>query len=494
MRIQRDRRPAATLVAGIAVLLGVVGEVSAAPGEGSINCREVGPPERPMPGRGVSRGPCQIPEGLQLVPGTGAGAPVMLTNFGLLWPTLTGSKYQHLCEEYLGSKVPARVSRLPDGTILVPGLDGVYASADACDVRAAEGSVRGLGAVDLAVSYPSMSNPSVAAAIWALTRDPPALHRSLDQGVSFTQTQLLPSTVRPSRVHAAAADGGRTLYVSGYDPANPLVLLASSDGGATFETRMVDPAVVGRRGTVTDLMGVHPADPRTLLLGVGSPSGADELWRSADGGASWTKVLTLRGFESLSGLVWQEAGDEVLVAGRELFRTAGEPPANLYVSRDGGLSFPEVISSGEKGPRYRCLAARGQRLYACGGAIDDDYFVGFSDDGGRTWTTVASLLDIEGPRPCAEGRCLTTSFWLCESYGASCAGLAPPESRPEARDAGGPEAGDAPGTSSPGGSDEGGCACAVGAAPRSGAVVPFIALMVTVLLARRGRRGAPGWV
>ena len=187
-----------------------------------------------------------------------------------------------------------------------------------------------------------------------------------------------------------------------------------------------------RPATVTDLLGVDPADPHIVMLAAGSPAGADEIWRSADGGTTWTRVLALRGMEIQSGFVGVHRGrraeGEVLVAGRELFRqrrAAARPPVHQPGRRYE--PFPEVLPSAETGPRYRCLASAGDRLYACAGEDGDSFMAGFSDDGGRTWSPVASLTDVSGSKPCAQGRCLLTATWLCDTYRAACAGLVVPE-------------------------------------------------------------------
>ena len=122
------------------------------------------------------------------------------------------------------------------------------------------------------------------------------------------------------------------------------------------------------------MLGVHPDQPRVLLLAAYSPAAADEIWRSSDGGASWTKQFTLRGMERVSAFLWRKLADdrdEVRIGGRAVLRQAGQPDAHLYRSRDGGLGFDEVFPSGDTGPRYRCLAAQGDGLFACAGEDGD---------------------------------------------------------------------------------------------------------------------------
>ncbi len=173
--------------------------------------------------------------------------------------------------------------------------------------------------------------------------------------------------------------------------------------------------------------------------------------------------------ERVSAFLWRKLADdrdEVLIGGRAVLRQAGQPDAHLYRSRDGGLGFDEVIPSGDTGPRYRCLAAQGDRLFACAGEDGDAFMTGYSDDGGRSWTALAQLTDIVGSSPCAAGRCLTTAIWLCEVYGSACAGVAPPDRRVGVADA---AAGDACAGPDCGG-DGNGCGCALGGRPAASPV------------------------
>ena len=102
---------------------------------------------------------------------------------------------------------------------------------------------------------------------------------------------------------------------------------------------------------------------------------------------------------------------------------------------------------------------------------------------------LAQLTDVEGSRPCAAGRCLTTAIWLCESYGAACAGLAP-EPRPEAGDAASIDAPTGPVCKDCEGD---GCGCELGAGDREPPIGLAVLLAAAVVaLARRRRATARG--
>src|SRR5262249_31627460 len=126
-------------------------------------------------------------------------------------------------------------------------------------------SVNGIGSVDL---YASSDG--------ARTFGPPLY------------TPPLGSTL--SGVEAAASDGA-TIYATLYQtaPVHPFVL-RTEDGGATFESFDVLPAVGPHS---IRLAAVDPVDRKTLYLRVLDPQGGDKLAISTDGGATARIALGL---------------------------------------------------------------------------------------------------------------------------------------------------------------------------------------------------------
>jgi photosystem II stability/assembly factor-like uncharacterized protein len=264
---------------------------------------------------------------------------------------------------------------------------------------------------------------------------------SLDGGTRFTAgwqfpseqdvLALLPAPSRPDVVYGAGdrVQDGR------------LLLTRSEDGGRTFLT------VTGEvpDGIPLQLLGVDPGNPEIVFVALRAVDGTDGIWRSSDGGRSWKRTLALPPSELLGGFAFGAAA--IYAAGRAQLTDASMPPGHLYVSRDGGVTWEPGIPSGRDGPRFRCLAVRGDRLYACaGGAVNDDAFLlGSSADGGQTWAPVMTTAALAGPEPCLLAACTATSEWLCDTYGL-CGG----------------DAGVTPG----GGS--GGCHCTAGGPRRSG--------------------------
>jgi photosystem II stability/assembly factor-like uncharacterized protein len=169
------------------------------------------------------------------------------------------------------------------------------------------------------------------------------LVESLDGGETWRSVSLLGE----ADFHALRVAGE---HVYGFDATHGR-LLASTDGGATWEEREAD-------GALLDLV-VDPADPEHLLA-----TGERGLQRSRDGGRSWQAAG-----QALGLLAWPDLGRLYLV----------DPEGRVLVSSDGE-GWKRV---GELGGRPAALLAAGSReLYA---ARHDGTIV-HSADGGESWT------------------------------------------------------------------------------------------------------------
>ncbi len=517
---------------------------------GPISCRELASPApfrpvtRPSVG-GPTWGPCAAAEAVGVLPPAGGQPAILLTNFGLLYaesvadqttdggtretspvdsagdgvsdlaaadaatetPTDTANadapldaaaldggaapgraRYGLVCEESFGGKMPDRVVRHADGRILIAAFDGLHIgpneASGLCGYDRASGSVAFAEVSEVVVS------PQDPRLVWAITRKPAALHRSQDGGASFTQLMSFAADLRLDRLFVTPT----TMILAGSAPGAPLVILRSADGGATWATKRFASEAWGRVGAVTVVDGIPPGETAMpgapsevppLFVAVGAARGADEIWRSQDGGESFAKVLTLRGTEYRSGFAFVAEG-VVAVAGTEIAPGNDIAVAHLYLSRDGGRSFPTVRASrgADSGrPRYRCLAASGGRLYACGG-VGDAWLFGVSDDEGATFTPFATITDIVGAKGCTRGRCLGTSLWLCNSYGI-CPPDLPPVEPPEQGDARSADVGDVDGARAPIRDDASGCSCRLGPGGAGGSAGFVVAFALVGALARR---------
>jgi MYXO-CTERM domain-containing protein len=400
----------------------------------------------------------------------------LVANFGLI--RRDGGALRYTCEGALGG-LAVRARRLASGEWLVGSAQGVLRhQAAGCSDQPQLVQLDGSEVVDLLVATERPDR------VWALTAVPAALHRSDDGGRSFTRRFSFPAGEQPLKLAQGGASGAASaLYAAGEDAGGRLLLRRSDDGGDSFQP----PAGQPPAGIPRELLGVAPDQPGTVFAVLRARDGAgeqDEVWRTRDGGGSWQRVLALPASEGLGGFSFG-SGNTIYLGVREVLFGAAGAPARLLVSRDGGDSWQPPIPSPRNGPRFRCLAARGDRLDACAGGLPngDDFLLGYSTDGGHKWTPVMTVDEIAGPEPCQRATCLPTSEWLCATY-ALC------EDRP--RD-GGPTP-DAGPLSPPQNDGDGGCGCTLGgSAARSTPALPLLILPILLAIRRRlSRRPGPG--
>ena len=179
-----------------------------------------------------------------------------------------------------------------------------------------------------------------------------------------------------------STDGGRTWTNIGL-PRSQYI------GGIVVDPRNANNVLVAALGPRP---GSAAADPETSERGV---------YRSNDGGRSWTRVLPADGSSGASDVYIDQADPEIAYA---LLSTGGGVPGapraippgiGAYRSADGGLTWQPVAGRGlPDGARISALAVssgtHGRRLYALagvgGGRGGGNRALYRSDDGGETWT------------------------------------------------------------------------------------------------------------
>ncbi len=163
---------------------------------------------------------------------------------------------------------------------------------------------------------------------------------------------------------------------------------------------------IGLEGTqqISSIL-VHPRDANSVLvaaLGTSqTQSDARGVFRSTDGGATWTKTLFIDDQTGILALARAADAPDVIFAAT-LFRYirpgASVPPppdtartrVRLYKSTDNGLTWREILGGGL--PR---LAGRTSIAVAIGTNAQRVYFIGNfglyrSDDGGTSWRQMAA--------------------------------------------------------------------------------------------------------
>ena len=176
----------------------------------------------------------------------------------------------------------------------------------------------------------------------------------------------------------------------------------STDGGKTF-------AAVGLAATRTiGRIRVHPVNPDIVwVAALGEPYAKTPdrgVYKSTDGGKTWTRVLSRDDGTGAVDLVVDPTNPEVLYASLwEVSRTphslsSGGPGSGLFKSFDGGTTWTEItrrpgLPTGLLGKiGVSVSGADGNRVYAIIEAADGGLFA--SDDGGLTWTRVSEDRNI----------------------------------------------------------------------------------------------------
>jgi photosystem II stability/assembly factor-like uncharacterized protein len=302
-----------------------------------------------------------------------------------------------------------------------------------------------------------------------------------DQGETFVSANLAEDKVWWYTLRTTAADSDR-IYATGFRPVDleagtpaVAILRRSDDGGQTWSDLPVDGFVFGNE-QILDLLGVSPVDPEVVFARtVNSVGGnSDILYRSADGGVSWTEMAR---YETLPlSSFWISPDGQRVIAGAP-FPCPGDPLEGggaapngcVRISEDGGVTWRRAAHE----PRLACIGERSDgTLFGCTERTIDGHSLARSTDGGDTWEPVYRFRDTVGPLECpagtAQAECAVEVFpRICEG-----AGMCP------GSDAGPGDDGDETG-------DGGGCCKVGGGAAIDAGWLPVLALALLLLRRRR---------
>ena len=169
----------------------------------------------------------------------------------------------------------------------------------------------------------------------------------------------------------------------------------SLDGGKTWTHVWTEEGQIGT-------MVVHPTNPDVAYAAVlgrtFGPNPQRGIFRTRDGGRTWQQVLTRNADTGASDVAMDPNNPNVLFAGfwqarrRPWDLTSGGPGSSLYVSRDGGDTWTELrgkgLPEGIWGKVGVAIApSDSRRVYALIEAEDGGLFR--SDDAGDTWTHIS---------------------------------------------------------------------------------------------------------
>jgi hypothetical protein len=355
------------------------------------------------PAVALGNGRAPLTNGVQFRPGDHHSIYVA-TTFGLLVSHDDGCSFRLLCEHSIGygGAFDPKYRIAGDGTIFATTFTGLRVSRDGgCTFTTATADKPAGDPGRIADLWIDAIDVGPGGDIWVATAEsgkPNNLYRSTDNALTFEPRGLRSPSIWWKSI-AIAASRARRIYATGYQVAGTL-----SGGGqvpptAHFEisdddgTHWTESPLAGVRfgsPPLVRVVGVDHANPDVVLMasiGANPPSG-DRLYRSTDGGATWTEVL------AAAGPILDVA---IAPRGKVVVATRG---GGAFVSSDGGAAFAPMPSP----PQLACVGAREDGpLFGCAAnwAPDEKALARSSD--GTTWDKVFRFVELAGPVACPAG-------------------------------------------------------------------------------------------
>ena len=355
------------------------------------------------PAVALANGRPPLTNGVHFQPGDNHSLYVA-TTFGLLVSHDDGCSFRWICEQNVGygGTFDPKYRIAADGTIFATTYTGLRVSRDGgCTFTTATADQPANAPGRIADTWIDAIDIGPAGEVWVATADgtkPNNVYRSTDNGLSFEPAGMLSQAIWWKSL-AIAPSRAQRIYATGYQVAGTL-----ADGGqmpptAHFEITDDDGAdwtespLAGVSFGSTPLVyavGVDHGNPDVVFMssiGANPPSG-DRLYRSADGGTTWSEVLATT--QPIVDVTIEQAGT-VLVA------TLG---GGSFQSSSDGTTFAPMTSP----PQLACVGQRGDgAIYGCGANWEPDNKAIAKSTDGITWSKVFRFVELAGPVDCPAG-------------------------------------------------------------------------------------------
>lgn len=332
---------------------------------------------------------------------------VLRTTFGLLVSKDGGGAWDFLCEEALGYKdTDPALAVLEGGRILLGLPDGVSVSDDEGCTFARAGGIDGR-VIDVTAALAEPGTAYAAVIDGTATR----FFESADGGDTFDPVGEAIPDFSATTLDAAPNDAD-LVYAAGLLGEGG-GFLRSEDRGQSFVAFTVPEATTARRPYIA---AIDPTDERTVYVRLEGLPGL--LFVTRNGGESFTEILSLD--IPVLGFALSADGETIV---------ASNPYDGTYTARRDDYAFERVACDG-----LMCLLFDRGTLLGCGDNFVDGFIVGRSSDLGATFQRVADFGCLEGPVACgaASGAgMLCPAVWPAIQKQLGGSGCAPVEVTPD---------------------------------------------------------------
>jgi len=375
--------------------------------------------------------------GIYFKPGD-ASTVYVSTTFGLLSSKDGGCTFNWMCEQSIGygGTWDPKYAVAADGTIFATTFEGLRISRDGGCSWSTAPLTYGLW-IDALTIGPTGE-------VWVGIAETAGMNdvlSSKDNGVTFQSRGMQSSAVWWKSVSVAPTNAQR-VYTTGYQVAGtPQAYFYRTDDGGMDWTPVTLSNITYGGAPVVRVQAVDPTNPDVIYMSseAAAPQGAgDRLYRSTNGGDSFSEVLVAGGF--VHDVLFRDGKIFVSTQRRTSTSLVGGP---TYVSTDNGVTFAEMAGT----PELACLTQSPDgSLLGCGANWEPDFkAIARSQDNGATWDKVWRFVETNDAVQCEPGTvqhdtcdvmlwdCPTCGTDLKRQFGAhppACAGGSDPPAPP----------------------------------------------------------------